>query len=119
MRLAVIADVHGNVRALEAVRADIRECGADLTINLGDCVSGPLWPQETAALLGEMGLPTVRGNHDRVMGDTPRALMVASDAFAFDQLSPAERDHLFRLPQTLVPTAGVLAFHAKDGRKDK
>ena len=112
MRLAVIADVHGNVRALEAIRADLRESSPDLVLNLGDCVSGPLWPKETVALLGDMGLPTVRGNHDRAMGDTPRTLMAASDAFAFDRLSPAEREQLFGLPQTLVPAAGVLAFHA-------
>ncbi|MEZ0300598.1 MAG: metallophosphoesterase, partial [Hyphomicrobiaceae bacterium] len=41
MRLAVIADVHGNLPALETILADIARRGADLTINLGDCVSGP------------------------------------------------------------------------------
>ena len=112
MRLAVLADVHGNVRALEAVRGDIARRGADMTINLGDCVSGPLWPEETIAVLSDMRLPTVRGNHDRIIGETPRARMAASDAFAFDRLTPPERAHLAGLPQVLVPTAGVLAFHA-------
>jgi len=31
MRLAIISDVHGNVRALEAVLADIRSRGVDAT----------------------------------------------------------------------------------------
>jgi predicted phosphodiesterase len=41
MRIAVIADIHGNMPALEAVLADIQRRGVDRTINLGDCVSGP------------------------------------------------------------------------------
>ena len=44
MRLAVIADIHGNVAALQAVLADVKTRGADRIINLGDCVSGPVWP---------------------------------------------------------------------------
>jgi predicted phosphodiesterase len=38
MRIAVIADIHGNMPALEAVLADIERRDADRTINLGDCV---------------------------------------------------------------------------------
>ena len=111
MRVAVIADSHGNLPALEAVLADIRRRGADLTIDLGDCVSGPLWPSETAALLASLALPTVRGNHDRQLASTPRRLMGASDGFAFDRLSATERERLGSLPQTLVPAPGILAFH--------
>lgn len=111
MRLAVIADIHGNLAALEAVLADIAARGADLTIDLGDCVSGPLWPAETTARLGQLAFPTVRGNHDRQLATTPRTLMGASDAFAFDRLDRQARERLGALPETLVPTAGVLAVH--------
>jgi hypothetical protein len=45
--LAVISDIDGNVRALEAVLADIKRRGADAIINLGGCVTSPLWPRET------------------------------------------------------------------------
>ena len=41
MRIAVIADIHVDLPALEAVLADIQRRGVDRTINLGDCVSGP------------------------------------------------------------------------------
>ena len=40
MRIAVIADMHGNMPALEAVLADIQRRCAD--INLGDCCSAAL-----------------------------------------------------------------------------
>jgi Calcineurin-like phosphoesterase superfamily domain len=52
MRIAVIADIHGNMPALEAVLADIQRRNVGRMINLGDCVSGPLWPREVCDLLG-------------------------------------------------------------------
>jgi predicted phosphodiesterase len=45
MRFAIISDIRGNLLALEAVLADIRTRGVDATINLGDCVTSPLWPR--------------------------------------------------------------------------
>ena len=112
MRIAVIADIHGNLPALEAVLADIKSHAVDLTLDLGDCLSGPLWPAETAALLGELRLPTVRGNHDRWLGTVPRALQAPSDAFAFDRTTSEIRERLCTLPATLTLTGGVMAFHA-------
>jgi len=113
MRLAIIADVHGNVLALEAVIADIARRGVDHTINLGDCASGPLWPRETIDLLAGLALPTVRGNHDRWVAEKPRAQMSPSDAFAFDALSPDQRTALGALPAHYGALEGVLGFHGK------
>jgi hypothetical protein len=62
MRLAVISDIHANLAALEAVLDDIETKSPDAIINLGDCVSGPLWPRETVELLEARGIPSVRGN---------------------------------------------------------
>jgi predicted phosphodiesterase len=112
MRIAVIADIHANVLALDAVLRDISLRGADLIIDLGDCVSGPLWPRETAERLGELNLPSVRGNHDRQVAFDPRAKLGASDAYAFDQLSVTQRAYFGRRPLTMRPSEGVLAFHA-------
>ena len=55
MRIAVISDVHGNLPALEAVLADIKDRGVDCTINLGDCVTSPLWPREAFEALQSLG----------------------------------------------------------------
>jgi predicted phosphodiesterase len=71
MRLAVISDVHGNLPALEAVLADIKGRAVDFTVNLGDCVTSPLWPKETFEALRSLALPTVRGNHDRWIEEYP------------------------------------------------
>ncbi|MDP2801767.1 MAG: metallophosphoesterase family protein [Phreatobacter sp.] len=113
MRLAIIADIHGNLPALEAVLSDIAARNADLTVNLGDCVSGPLWPAETAARLMALDLPTVRGNHDRWVseGQVP----YFSDRLARDQLDDAQLRWLAGLPMGLnLDCSGVIVrlFHA-------
>jgi diadenosine tetraphosphatase ApaH/serine/threonine PP2A family protein phosphatase len=108
--LAVIADIHGNLLALEAVLADIAARGITRIIDLGDCVSGPLWPAETCERLMALGLPTVRGNHDRWVTDLPEAELGATDRFTRAALSERHLTWLRGLParQTLP---GVLAVH--------
>jgi len=56
MRIAAVSDIHGNLFALDAVLADIERRGVDLIVNLGDIVSGPLLPRETAERLMALGL---------------------------------------------------------------
>ncbi len=111
MRLAVISDIHGNLRALEAVLADIKTRGADGTVNLGDCVAGPLWPQETFDLLASLSLPTVRGNHDRWIVDRAPDRLPPAGRFAFEALRPEDREALHALPPTLELDDDVLAVH--------
>jgi len=120
MRIAVIADIHGNILALQAVLDDLsRRGGADLVVNLGDCVSGPLWPRETMDRLDELDWPTVRGNHDRRVAADPLQEMSFSDRFAHDQLSAGQRDRLFALPLRLAVAPGVLAFHARPDHDER
>ena len=111
MRLAVISDVHGNLLALDAVLTDIATRQVELTVNLGDLLSGALQPRETADRLRELGLPTVRGNHERQLLTLPRNLMGRSDQLAFDTLTDLHREWLSALPVTLELAPGVLAFH--------
>jgi predicted phosphodiesterase len=109
-RLAVISDVHGNVRALEAVLADIKTRGVDAIVNLGDSVTSPLWPRETWELLTSLSLPTLRGNHDRALtgalDDLPRA-----GKFTHAALTPEQRGALGALPARLEIAPGILAVH--------
>ncbi|MDI3281379.1 MAG: metallophosphoesterase family protein [Bacillota bacterium] len=64
MRLAVIADVHGNLAALEAVLQDAERRGAEEIWCAGDLVGYLPFPSEVVAELGRRGLPTVLGNYD-------------------------------------------------------
>lgn len=119
MRLAVIADIHGNILALEAVLADLERQRVDRIVDLGDRVAGPLWPGETFRRLAALGIEGVRGNHDRVVGENPRAGMGPSDAFAHDALTPAERAALAALPVQREFAPGIAGFHATPAHDER
>ena len=103
MRIAVVADIHGNVRALRAVMDDIKTIAPDTVVNLGDCVSGPLEAAETADVLISLAWTTIRGNHDRQLLDRPKEKMGKSDAAAFEEL----KNHHHAWLSTLDDTATV------------
>ncbi len=70
MRVAALADVHGNAPALAAVLADVAEESVDAIVFCGDLTWGPL-PNETLELVQSIAVPThfVRGNADRMLGN--------------------------------------------------
>lgn len=111
MRIAAISDIHGNLPALDAVLDDIAATGADVTVNLGDILSGPLWITETADRLMALDLPTILGNHERQVLTLPAERMGASDAFAAQRLRPAQRDWLQALSATLALSDEVFCCH--------
>ena len=111
MRIAVLADIHGNHLALQAVRADLACRAVDRVVNLGDCVSGPLWPAETADALMALGWPTVRGNHDRWVSSLAPSAMGATDAFTHARLDARQRAWLSDLPPTLRLDGGIVGIH--------
>jgi predicted phosphodiesterase len=93
-RLALVSDIHGNLAALEAVIADLRTRKIDRVVNLGDSLSGPLVPEQTAHRLRELPWLHVAGNHERQVLNLPRGQLNASDAFTDSQLSPQSRQWL-------------------------
>ena len=117
-QFAVIADIHGNLLALEAVLADIAARGITRIIDLGDCVSGPLWPAQTCARLMALALPTVRGNHDRWVTDWPVDRLGTTDRLTRAALTERHLGWLRALPpmQTLPGVLPrVLAVHGIPG----
>jgi predicted phosphodiesterase len=73
--IAVVADVHGNRWALEAVLADVERRGVDRVVNLGDSLYGPLDPAGAALLLMQQDVLSIRGNQDRVLVEPPAELL--------------------------------------------
>ncbi|KND57927.1 Serine/threonine protein phosphatase [Candidatus Burkholderia verschuerenii] len=90
---------------------DIHAEGADVTVNLGDIVSGALHPSETADLLMTIALPTIRGNHERQLLTQPRADQGLSDRWALDHLSADQLAWIEALPVTLDLQDNVLLVH--------
>jgi putative phosphoesterase len=67
MRIAVVSDVHGNRRALQAVLADLREVAPDLVVHGGDLAYGGTHPAEVVDEIRSLGWPGVRGNTDEML----------------------------------------------------
>ena len=111
MRIALIADIHGNLAALEAVAVDIRRRGVDQTVNLGDSLSGPLLPLETAQYLMAEGWLSLAGNHERQILTHGPERRSASDEYAYSQLTAKEFSWLKSLSSNAALTPEILLCH--------
>jgi len=122
MRVAVFADIHGNLAALEAVLQEIERLRPDRVFVLGDIVDGA--PDSLACWqrVEALGYPMLRGNHERYVFDfgTPRAAPewsaphFAPVRWAVNQCPQALRDRMAALPIALRDPGlpGLLFVHA-------
>jgi predicted phosphodiesterase len=111
VKFAVLADIHGNSFALEAVLQDMKSLGVERAVNLGDFFSGPINAAETASLLMKHDFLSVRGNHDRYLIEQRPSDMGPSDRVAFDQLSKAHLQWIASLPPTRTVFDDVFLCH--------
>lgn len=71
MKIALIADIHGNAFGLDTVLGEIERLGAEEIVCLGDvAVLGPE-PKAVIARLRDLGCVVVRGNTDAWLLDEP------------------------------------------------
>ncbi len=110
MRIAAIADIHGNSAALDAVLLDIDKHSVDCIVNLGDHFSGPLDSKGTADRLLSRDMLSILGNHDRWIVEQNQSMMGPSDFAADAQLEQNHRDWLSSLPPT-IQVEDVFACH--------
>jgi predicted phosphodiesterase len=116
VRIGIIADAHGNLAALEAVMAGLRDAAPDIIVNLGDLVSGPFDPAGSAEAQMLSGYATIAGNHERqLLDDSTGALDVLSRPL----LSAQHWAWIKSLPATLTLDGGdVFACHGSPAGGD-
>lgn len=68
MRVAILSDIHGNLPALEAVLADIRQQHVDSIYCLGDLVGYAPFANEVTERIRAERIPTIMGNYDDGVG---------------------------------------------------
>jgi predicted phosphodiesterase len=106
MRLAILADVHGNLQALEAVLEHAQKQKVDEIIIAGDLINYLADSRACWDLAKSLNLPVIRGNHERYIFhyNTPFALPEwSSENFKslpwhVNQFTEAERQAMSELP---------------------
>ncbi len=115
-RLNLIADVHGNLPALEAVLDELPKAK---TLHLGDVVGYNPYPKEVIELLQERRIASVMGNHDNAVltGDVSWFNPVAARAILWtrEHLSEEELAYLASLPLEIKNE--VCAVHGSPRRR--
>ncbi|HTT52557.1 MAG TPA: metallophosphoesterase family protein [Streptosporangiaceae bacterium] len=132
MRVAVLADIHGNLPALDAVLRDVEAAGVDAVVLDGDLADGPM-PGPTLDRLAGLGdrAVWVRGNSDRSLAEAfdgtfqPSGLATNASAeyyaWCAARITRAGRDLLAGLPLTVsleVDGLGAVAFCHGTARDD-
>ncbi len=111
-RVAVLADIHGNLPALEAVLADLAQFAVDQVIVAGDVINwGPFSAAVAERVLTE-GWAVIRGNHEYYLLDyqTPRAPTLWNDADHFSTLPWLRRQLAGRLHQRIAAWPDTLTL---------
>lgn len=111
MRIALLADIHGNLTALDAVLAELATTPVDQVICLGDVVIFGPQPGATLARLRDLGCPVVMGNTDAwALDPQPHAVrnvdtpkFNAVEQWGAAQLTDADRAYI----RTFQPTVTV------------
>ena len=115
VKIAVLADIHANIAALEAVLVEVRREQIDQLVLLGDMVGYYYEPRAVIAALAGFDCIAIRGNHDRMAIEAREDDSVRSDyrrrygsglEAVFEQFGPEEWDWLARLPERREITLG-------------
>jgi predicted phosphodiesterase len=105
--VAILADIHGNLTALDAVLADLAPQPHDTLVLAGDLVANGPWPAETLARLQSLNARVLYGNMDEAIVEaTPDNPVVW---WAREQIGETGVDYLAALPfaQRITPPGGV------------
>ena len=129
MRLAILADIHGNLPALEAVLIDLDKQSPDAVYVAGDIINRCPWNNEVLDILAERQWPAIYGNHEWVIArlGTPENVPPFTDRsyvptlwWTWDQLAPHHLQMIRALPAALQLTfddgPAIHMFHGQPSK---
>jgi predicted phosphodiesterase len=116
MRYGVLADIHGNLHALDAVLRELDSLDVDGYLVAGDIVGYGPQPNECVAVVAGLAATCVAGNHDlialgRLSDDRCGRLARSSLRWTRSRLDDAARTFLAELPLHAEAPGGVVIAH--------
>lgn len=125
MKIALLADIHANIFALEAVFSDLERENIDKIIVAGDLIGYYYWPRDVIKILMENPrVICVRGNHENILGEIlfDNAARIryskkygSGHAMCLRQLTSLQIDWLLNLPEFLVLDIDGVSFYIGHG----
>jgi len=118
LRIALVADIHANLWALDAVLADVQEQRVDTLFNLGDILYGALKPRATYERLRALGdRLTIRGNQDRQIYEATEQDRRANPTlnYVIQDLGEEPIGWLAALPPTAIFEEEIFLCHGTPG----
>ena len=130
MKIAILADIHANIYAFEAVLADVQKESVDKIIVAGDFIGYYYWPSEVVNIcMLDSRFICVRGNHednlklafsDPTKLDSLTKKYGSSYQICIDTLNADQVNWLLSLPNFLDFKIGNTSFYVTHGSlKDK
>ena len=124
-RLAVLADIHGNLPALQAVIDDMAQFAIDQVVVAGDSINWGPFSRQVMEILRQRRWPVIRGNNELYLLDyeTERApahwSRFTMPPFLHDQLGDGWANAIAALPDTLQlrfrDAPSIRVFHGIPG----
>jgi len=106
--IAILADVHANLPALEVVLAEVRHRGIERIFVLGDLVGYGPHPEACIDMLRSVGAISLRGNHDHAVGSGKvlKSMSSSSSSWTTDwsiqRLTSDYKNYLRHLPLRMI-----------------
>ncbi len=104
-KIAFISDIHGNLKAFQAVLADIDRLAIHTIFCLGDCVGYGPEPEQVITEIRNRAIPTVMGNHELALINDHyynSFNFIARQSLDITRtlISPATRQYISAMPAT-------------------
>jgi putative phosphoesterase len=125
MKVAILADIHANIHALNVVLADCKEEKVDHFIVAGDLIGYYYWPRPVVqCLMRDDRFTCIRGNHEDILAQTIGSYVIAERyrqryGSGYDvcrqTLSNSEMEWLLNLPSNVELTLGGAHFAVYHG----
>jgi predicted phosphodiesterase len=116
MRYGILADIHGNLHALQAVLSALERARVDAYLCAGDLVGYGPYPNECVEVIAGIGAVCVAGNHDLIaLGrlDDARCIRLARESLSWTRgvLRDDTKRFLEALPERAQTADGVVLAH--------